>query len=421
MSEPLPPDPAPPGATSSEEAAGDVDPELLRLPEGPPRRRSPLAALAVIGVGVGLLFHLAPDLRYALREGLPVELGDARAIRFDAPAGASPLVDNTLAATSGLPDYRNALLFEPKGDNYRRSFYRMLGSSSRLWIRAEQTSTRHDLTDRIVGRLRRFDTLPYADQVRAYYGALKVTRLLDVTPFQKRARGEIDASFLRALTDRAGERLPALDPDTAEAAVVVDFADELWVSLSKDRFAVEEDARREVARLGVPFGPGREREDKTAYEYVVRAPPQQRDALIALIEQRDFGMRVRRERFVYKLSDLARVFPGGGAGLALRVTDGGPAFYDVAGDQLVAVSASAPAGSPPPPPGMAAAGIFRVVPWERVDSIQVDAPVEIPHDAWVLVEGDRPSEYGWAKALAVVLLLFIGLNGWLLTRSLRAR
>ena len=62
-----------------------------------------------------------------------------------------------------------------------------------------------------------------------------------------------------------------------------------------------------------------------------------------------------------------------------------------------------------------------MVPWERVDSIQIDAPVEIPHDAWVIVEGDLPGDYGWAKALAVVLVLFIAFNGWLLTRSLRGR
>ena len=70
---------------------------------------------------------------------------------------------------------------------------------------------------------------------------------------------------------------------------------------------------------------------------------------------------------------------------------------------------------------MEAKGLFHVVPWERVDSIQIDAPVDIPHDAWVIVERDLPSDYGWAKALAVMLVLFLALNAWLLTRSLRGR
>src|SRR5436190_1019063 len=120
----LPPDsPAPSPATDAKPGGGgaEVDPDLERLPT-PRKRRSPLAALAVIAVGVVLLLHLAPDLRYSASEQLPVELGQARAIRFD---DGGPLRDNLMADTSGLPDYRNALLFEPKGDNYRRAFYRM--------------------------------------------------------------------------------------------------------------------------------------------------------------------------------------------------------------------------------------------------------------------------------------------------------
>ena len=423
----LPPDSpttdvAPPVTTSMTPFGGDsdVDPDLERLATPRPRR-SPVAAIAVITVGALLLVHLAPDLRYATSEQLPVELGQARSIHFDEAGRQSALRDNILAATSGLPDYRNALLFEPKGDNYRRSFYRMLGTSGRLWIRADQTSTRHDLSERIVGRLRRFDTLPFADQVRGYYGKLPVSRLLDTTPFQRRARGEIDQSFLSSLVDRSGERVPGVDPATARATVVVDFPDELLVALTRERFAVEEDARREVSRLGYPVALAHE--DKQSFEYAVRVEPGKRDALLGVVEQRDFSVRVRHERFVVPLADLAAVLPGG-RGLPLRLGPDMPPFYDVVDGKLVPASSSSgalPQGAPPPPAGMEPRGLLRVVPWEQVDSIQLDAPVEIPHDAWVLLEGDLPSEYGWAKALAVLLLLFLAFNAWLLTRSLRGR
>jgi hypothetical protein len=322
---------------------------------------------------------------------------------------------------TGQPDYRNALLFEPRGDTYRRAFYRLLGTSTRLWVRAEETSTRHDLGERFVGRLLRFGSLPYAEQVRGYYGTLKVTRLLDLAPFERRARGEVGPDFLRALTDRAGEAVPIPDPSKTTVTVAVDFPDELVISLSKERFAVESDARREVERLGVPVAPAKIVEGEGAgYDYVVRMPAGGRDALIAAAEARDFAVRARHERFRVPLETLGMVFPGG-HGLPLRLGKDQPPFYAVQGNALVPADAPPPAGAAAGPPGMEAQGTFRIVPFSVVESIQVDAPVVIPHDAWIVVEGDLPSAYGWAKALAVLLLLFMGWSAWLLTRAVPRR
>ena len=159
-----------PQVVSSTAATDEGVDEFATIPT-PPGRRSPLVALSVIVVSGILLAHQLPDLRYALGPATPVELGDARKL------DDQRLADNTFVACSGLPDYRNALLFEPKGDNYRRAFYRLLGPGSRFWVRAEQTSTRGDLSDRVVGRLRRFAALPYAAQVREYYATrVKMTR-----------------------------------------------------------------------------------------------------------------------------------------------------------------------------------------------------------------------------------------------------
>jgi len=397
---PPPPSGAPAAARRPDaEAEADIDPELERLPAAR-RPRSVLAVLAVLALSVSLLVHLAPDLRFAAAESTPQELPPARSLHG---GDAGLLRDNTLVAVSGLPDYRNALLFEPKGDSYRRAFFRMLGSGSRLWVRAEETSTRHQLAERIVGRLRRFDTLAYAEQVRGYYGALKVTRLLEIGQFQRRARGEIHEELWSELRDRGGELVAVGDPARQQAAVVVDFPDELVVSLPGERFAVEEDARREVLRLGVAAGPGQA--DKEGFRFVVRVGAAGRDALMAACEQRDFGVELHRERYLVPLAAIGLPPPAGGPpGLALEPPAGAAPFLVQEGSTL----SPAPAGP-------------RVVPWERVDSIQIDAPVVIPHDAWVVIEGDVPSGYGWAKALAVVLLLFIAFNGWLLTRSLRGR
>src|SRR5205823_13730 len=105
-------------------------------------RRSPVVALAVLGLGGLLLYHLRDDLAYALSAKTPEELTAARALDASVPASGR------LAAVTGQPDYRDALIFEPKGDRYRRAFFPLLGTGARLLVRGEETSTRHDLSER---------------------------------------------------------------------------------------------------------------------------------------------------------------------------------------------------------------------------------------------------------------------------------
>ena len=43
----------------------------------------------------------------------------------------------------------------------------------------------------------------------------------------------------------------------------------------------------------------------------------------------------------------------------------------------------------------------------------------MPHNAWLLLDGETPSSAGWAVALVAVLLLFVGFNVWGLIRLTR--
>jgi hypothetical protein len=375
--------PTPPAGEEPAPAADpDVDEELAALTP-PPRRRSPLVAAAVIGLCGLLLAHLVEDTRYALRGRTPIELGDARNLSW-VDMGNGSLVDNTHVALSGLPDYRNALLFEPKGDSYRRAFYPMMGTGDQLLVRADETSTRHALDARMVGRLRRFRAVPWADQIRDYYAKRQAMRLLDLEDLR---RALVEAQPAAVVRDRAGQRVPIRREQ--QLVVTLDFPDNLLITLSKDKFPVEEDARHEAERLGAPLGAAREVKD--GYTYPAKVEPARRDAFLQVLEGKDVRFALRRETLTVPLAALAATAAG----------IGGPAIADFVATHKV--------------PG-AAAQDYRVV------SIELASPIEIPvENAWILVENELPGDFLWAPILDGVLALFLAFNVWLLTRSLRGR
>ena len=368
------PSSSPPSSPSDTPQDAELDPELLRLP--PPRPpRSPIVALAVLVIGAVLLLHLRTDIRYALSPAIPLELSEK------VPPGMV-LPDNRLVAIRGIPDYRYALLLEPREDQYRRSFFRLLGTGDRLLVRADQTASRHELSERFTGRLRRFDALPFAGEIRNYYAHQEVTRFVDLGSLRACLPKLLDCTTLR---DATGEPL-RLEP-TRPLLWVVDFPDELTITLSRDRFLVEEDARHELERMGQPIrsfvSQGTPREPQDGYVYVVEVPPEKRDAYLSKLEPLGASFAVHRERLRVLLTGITSV----GDTLALQ-----------------------PDGSK----GMS-------YPWNRIVSVQVEAPVRIPADSWVLLEGEIPGNFKWAPLVAGGLGLFMLFNLWLIVRWLRAR
>lgn len=358
---PIPPAPAAPGGDGEDEFAGIVP---------PPRRRSPITALVVVALAGLLVWHLRAELRYALAPRAPAELGDARSL---AERGVA-LDDNRYVALSGQPDRRNALFIEPRGEKSRQSFFRLLGTGTRVLVRAADSAGRADLRDAWVGRLRRFDTLPYAPSLRGYYhDRVEATRYLAPETLKAAIKGA--GSF----RDRAGEAID-LQPST-EISVDVSFPDQLVVTMPGEKFPTDADARHELERLGLVVLPRPatiQREDgKEFFQILIRAPIAERNAIFAKLEEKSIPFAAYEDRWTAKLCDLAD------AGAQLTVGE-------------------------------------RAVPWAQVRSAGVDAPIVIADDAFVLTEGEAPGGYWWAPALALILLAFAAFNVWYLLRARRA-
>jgi hypothetical protein len=329
--------------------------------------RRPLVAAAVVGLASILLVHSAADLRYWWSGSSPSDLGDARTLA----ARGGALRDNVYVTVSGQPDRRNALTIEPRGETTRQTFFRLLGTDSRLWVRTRDARGRTDLADRFTGRLRRFEALPYADQLRRYHAE-------HTTAIQFLALDDLRAALAQGrwrVKDRAGA-----DIDLAAAReVLVDVAypEQLRVSLSKDVYPGEPDARHELERMGFQVGAGGETPD--AYEFALAAPHEQLGAILAKLEAKQIAFQPRSERVTTHLGELRP-----------------------AGDQVQVPRLGA-------------------VPWSSVKAIGLPAPIRIPPEAFVLTEGDAPADHAWLVGLAVLLLACLGFNAWYLVRALRRR
>lgn len=330
--------------------ADEIDEELANLP-APKRRRNPLLASAGIALALVIGWHERADVRYAFRGGTPVELGDARK--------ASGLSDDTFVTLSGMPDRRNALFLEPRGEKSRQTFFRLLGTGSRIFVRADDKS----VADKWTGRLRRFDAVPWAPSLRDYFkDEVKARRYL--APDQLKA-----AIAHQPVHDRGGEPL-TLAP-SAELAVDTADANRIEVLLARDKFADPKDAEREVARLGLAAHPGVGNEE--AYGIFVDAPQAQRNAIIAKLDGAGYAYQAHSQRFAAPLDKIS-----------------------VDGDTLVLPNAK--------------------VPFAQVQSASIEEPVTIAREAWVLTEGEVPGAFWWAPAICALLLAFVVFNAWYLLR-----
>ena len=368
--------------TENPPASEEVD-EFAAIPSTP-RRRSPVIAAVVIALALLVLWHLRADLRYFLEPRTPQDLGDGRTVA----ARQVALADNTFVILQGQPDRRNALFIEPRGEKVRQAFYRLYGSGTRLLVRAADTAKQDKIQDRWIGRLRRFDTLPYAQSLRDYYAhEVKASRYLSPETLKAAAQKGGD----QEVKDRAGESLSL--KRTSEVAIDTANPDLVEVLLSKEKFTNEADARHEIERLGLTVRKGYGNAE--AFGVVIEAPAAQRNAILAKLDGAGLPFQANQVRFVAHFDQLTASTD------ALVLNTAEVELADGARVPAVAVPLS--------------------VPWSQVQSASVAEPIDVAADAYVLVEDEAPQGFWWAPAIAALLLAFLAFNVWYLVRNRDSR
>ena len=157
--------------------------------------------------------------------------------------------------------------------------------------------------------------------------------------------------------------------------VDVEYPGELKVYLSQDKFPSLADAEHELDRLELAPTLGEKLKDEFAF--VVPIPDAKKNEIITKLSARNFAFVPREERFTVTRKALALV------GDTLKIDP------------------------------------KNVVPFARVKEVGVPAPIDIDHDAFILVEGDTPADYTWAPLVVALLLAFAAFNVWYLLRTRR--
>jgi hypothetical protein len=354
-----------PGAPPGNEPADEIDDELASLAPSP-RGKNPLVAGVVIALAVIIGWHLRDDVRYAFSSRTPAALGDARTLA----ARGVTLGDNRYVTLGGQAERRYALYVEPRGVRARQTIFRLLGVNAGLFVRAAETGDRSDIAERWTGRLRRFDAMSYAPSLRHYYATeTEVTRNVALDGLKLQLGGGT-----AELRDRMGEPITIGADQTV--VVTVDYPGELKVYLGKDRFPSLPDARHELDRIALAPSSGEETKDE--FVFIVPMPDARKNEIVGKLSDKELAFQPHEERFTVKRAELA-----------------------LQGDTLQI-------------------GARAKAPWSQVQAIGVPAPVQIGGDAYILLEGEAPSQYWWAPLILALLIAFGAFNVWYLVRTIRS-
>ncbi|MES1157699.1 MAG: hypothetical protein ABUL67_01240 [Haliangium ochraceum] len=368
---------------SAGQPVGEAD-EFAAIPR--PRTRHPLLALGAGLLALFLVVKMRADLRYFLSASQPADLGDARAL-VASERGRAVLAEgaNRLVSIRGTPDRESALQVDTKGSWTFTQFFKLLGTDSRIFVHRREDPLPAFRAERDVfeGRLIRFSDLSFEDAIRAHFaGHVSSTHFFAAGAVLRAvAAGADQPASLRDLT---GDTV-VLGPNDI-LAIVLRHPAEVEVGLPMARFADATAASAALAARGARvIGPGRPAAER--HVFVVAVPTQGRDQLLDGIGDIDQRVKIHdvRETVKARLTDLT---VDNGV-LALR----------------------APAGG-------AGTSALRVL--ENIDSIRTLGTVQIPADAYLIVEAETPRDHLADVAVALVLLVFATVNLVGLGKGLRS-
>jgi hypothetical protein len=389
-------DTAPPDRAAGD-AAGVVD-EFAHIPHS--RGRHPVVAVAGALLAFFLVFHIRHDLRYALSSGEPFDLGRASAV-FGNGRPVSGL-ENRYVRLSGLPDRESALQIDTKGSWVFSQLFRLLGTGDRLFLHRRESPLPAALaeSDAFEGRLIRVDDLSFAASIRSYFAThVAATHFFALDALGRALAGRRPGAPI-SVVDTSGD-LVSLD-ERETIAIDVTERDQVRIGLPRGKFATEDDARAAltarggevVSALGAikakppasapEAGPlSSTAEPVQRWTFVVKFPQNLAQGAMDAIGNlsQDVDIRDARQTVDVKLEDISlpAAAPGGSqaqAGLIIRPGEGAPRRLDP----------------------------------QTIASIHTMAPVVIPDDAYLLVEGDSPREHAPTVLIALILVMFGAVN-----------
>ena len=374
---------APAGAVARN-SAGSVD-EFAHIKRR--RSRHPLITLAGALFAFFLVFYGWRDLRYALSPGAPLELGAAAQVFTNARATAG--LENRYVRLSGTPDRESALELDTKGSWVFSQLFRVMGTGDRLFVHRTENPLPAERAEADVfqGRLIRVDDLPYADAIRGYF-AKHVTATHYFAPDATlKALAERAPGAPLSIVDRGGDKASLAGDDAL--AIEVLRPDEVQLGLPRARFATEDAARAAITSRGG---------EVTVAKGLVKAPaPPSAGASTLLASAPEppsrwtFVVRFpasRRQAALDELGDIDRT---------VEIRDARETVTAHAGELAVENGALVVRAAGAPERRLAAV---------EIAAVHTPAPVVIPGDAYLLVEGDRPRDHFNSILIALVLMVF---------------
>ena len=371
--------------------------------------RHPALALGAAALALFIIFHVRADVSYALSSSVPIDLGDASAT-FGAPAETKPRgggvssealaqAANHYVRVRGTPDRESALELDTKGSWVFTQFFRILGTGSRLFVHRRENplpAVRAE-EDLFEGRLIRFANLSFEASIREYSATHVSATHFFAPDGLRRAVAQSPGASTVTVTDLAGD--PVLLGPNDLLAIDVSIPEQIRISFPPDKFRHAVEASSEVEKRGGtvlkvveepwPVNPTAKPAEAAARPdhvvLLVRFPPEKREAALGELGDIDPRIQIRDERRTLKvrLSDLR----DGGDALLVQPVEGG----------------AAP----------------ERLPLADIPAIRTLAAVQIPADAWLLIEMDHPRDHAQSVIFAGVLLAFALINLLGLARGLK--
>ena len=411
MSDPVPPSSAPPTAPppASESLAPEDEFAGIRSRAG----RHPALALGAAALALFIIFHVRGDLTYSLSTTDPIDLGDAAATfggggkpsdgarprAVGVPAETLERATNRYVSVRGTPDRESALELDTKGSWVFTQFFRILGTGSRLFVHRRENPLPgfRAEEDRFEGRLIRFADLSFEASIRGYLATHVSATHFFPPDGLRRAIAQSSGGAL-TVVDLAGDPV-ALGPSDL-LAIDLALPQQIRLAFPRDKFRDAAAARAEVEKRGgtvlasgeataptppapAPLAGAPPSDDRVVI--FARFPPERRDRALGEIGDIDPKIEIRDARRTLKvrLGDLR---------------DGGDAL----------LVQPAEAGAEP-----------DRLPITDIPAIRTLAAVQIPAEAWLLIENDYPRDHLRTVVFAAVLLAFAAINLLGLVRGLK--